>query len=121
MLHLTGVHKEHQLTEAIKKGTSITNGDYMSQKFTSVLTAAVVSGLMVSSIAHAEGSKAESKDATMSADKNRCKGKMADDKNSCKGKVVKKNKKNDKNSCKNGCGEAKEKTEGSKVEEKKDK
>lgn len=93
----------------------------MNQKFTSILTAAVISGLMAGSIAHAEGSKAESKDSTMSADKNSCKSMTGNDKNSCKGQMMKKKKKNDKNSCKNGCGEAKEKTEAPHDEMKKDK
>lgn len=93
----------------------------MNQKFASVLTAAVISGLLAGSIALAESAKTESKDATMSADKNGCKGMAGDDKNSCKGQMMKKKKKNDKNSCKNGCGEAKEKTDTPHDEMKKDK
>lgn len=77
----------------------------MNQKKTSLITAAIVMGLIGAQQAHADQHQtADSKDMPVT-EKNSCKGHKADDKNGCGGKMQKK--KEDKNSCKNGCGEAK--------------
>lgn len=82
----------------------------MKNKLSTLLTAAVVTGLMAGSVVKAEDKSAEKQGDQMSAEKNSCKGMKTDDKNSCKGQKSMKKKK-DKNSCKNGCGENKDKTE----------
>jgi hypothetical protein len=83
-----------------------TKGEIMNK--TTLMTAALVAGLVAAKTARAEDTAAHAKDAKEGAkvegEKNSCKGK---DKNSCKGK-----KKHGKNSCKNGCkGEKAEHTE----------
>jgi mannitol-specific phosphotransferase system IIBC component len=82
----------------------------MVNKFSALLTAAVVTGLVAVTTARAEDKAAEKHGDQMAAEKNSCKGMKAEDKNSCKGQKGMKKKK-DKNSCKNGCGEGKENTE----------
>lgn len=78
--------------------TEDNNGGIMN-KFTTLLTAAVVTGLM-GSVAQADHHEGDKKDEKAVAEKASCKG-MKADANKCKG--MKKKKKGDKNSCKNGC------------------
>lgn len=90
----------------------------MNKTLSTLLTSAILTGLMAAHTANAEETKAPAQGDQVSAEKNACKG---HDKNSCKGnaEMKKKKKKGDKNSCKNGCGEAK-KDETKKEEPKKD-
>lgn len=105
----------------------------MNNKLSTLITTAILSGLLAHSTAGAEeaGKTSDSANKAM-AEKNSCKGKNScagkngcagkneeeDDKNSCKGKVKKK-KSAAKNSCKNGCAQKEEsETTG---EQKKDK
>lgn len=81
----------------------------MKNRISTILTAAVVTGLMASQFAQAEDKTAEGQGDKMATEKNSCKGKKVEDKNSCKGQKDMKAKKTDKNSCKNGCSEAKKK------------
>lgn len=85
----------------------------MSKKVSTLLTAAIVTGMLASHVVRAEEHDAKSGDTATAAEKNSCKGQAADDKNSCKAhkKMKMKKKMKDKNSCKNGCGEAQESKE----------
>lgn len=75
-----------------------------------LLTTAVVSGLLAGAAAKAEGSATEkSGDPAASDNKEKCKGMNAKD--SCQGKKDSKHKKKKGNSCSNGCGGEKEKTD----------
>lgn len=80
----------------------------MNTRLTSLLTTAIITGLLSSQTAHAEDTGASKASGDqMAVEKNSCKGHKAEDKNSCKSMNGMKKKKKDKNSCKNGCGEAK--------------
>ena len=79
----------------------------MSNKLTTLLAGAVITGLIAGSVAKAEdtvGNSQSGQDQQVSGDKNNCKGKVKS-KDSCTGKAAMANKKKDKNSCsgKNGC------------------
>ncbi len=87
----------------------------MNNKLFSLLTTAIVTGLLASQVAKSEEtSTVKGSEDQMSTGKNSCKGMKVEDKNSCKAIKNKKQKKLDKNSCKNGCGEAKNKMEENK-------
>lgn len=79
----------------------------MSNKLNTLLTGAIISGLLAVNTAKAEGTSTPKSNDQMSAEKNGCQNKTAPEKNGCKQEDAKKKKK-DKNSCKNGCGEAKD-------------
>lgn len=82
----------------------------MNKTLSTLLTSAILTGLMAAQTSHAEDkNQVSSTGDQMTAEKNGCKGQNSADKNSCKGTadMKKKKKKGDKNSCKNGCGEAK--------------
>lgn len=83
----------------------------MNKTASTLLTAAIVTGLLSAQAVKAETNPTATADQP-TAEKNSCKGKKAE-KNSCKGAKEEKKKK-DKNSCKgkNGCGQKDEKAEG---------
>ena len=87
----------------------------MNKKHYSILTGALITGLLAGSVAMADANQKDEQTGEtqeMSGTKNSCSGKTTD-KNSCAGKKDKKSKgkKDAKNSCggKNGCGEKQEK------------
>lgn len=75
----------------------------MNNKVYTLLTAAVVSGLLAGAAAKAEDNATEKKgDPTVSDKKEKCKGMKAEE--SCQGKSAQKHKKKKKGSCSQGCG-----------------
>lgn len=79
-------------------------------KMSTLISSAILSGLLAGTVAHAQDNSAAKKDEHVAAGKNACNGKEMGEKNSCKGQeaaadqMKKKKKKSEKNSCKNSCG-----------------